>query len=193
MRWKYKESELREFILDTTIQLFKLKGLKFTMDELAKEMGISKKTIYRVFPDKKTMFYRMVDFFFDKIKSEEEEILKNDKLSTVDKIRAILGVMPEEYKDIDFSALYIVRDKYPKSYERIVERLETGWDNTIKLINQGIKEGVVRPIDVTVVKAMLSATIEQFFQKDILVRNDMSYPEALASVVDIICCGIIIK
>ncbi|WP_022749404.1 TetR/AcrR family transcriptional regulator [Lachnobacterium bovis] len=193
MRWKYKESELREFILDTTIQLFKLKGLKFTMDELAKEMGISKKTIYRVFPDKKTMFYRMVDFFFDKIKSEEEEILKNDKLSTVDKIRAILGVMPEEYKDIDFSALYIVRDKYPKSYERIVERLETGWDNTIKLINQGIKEGVVRPIDVTVVKAMLSATIEQFFQKDILVRNDMSYPEALASVVDIICCGIIVK
>ena len=35
MRWNYKESELREFILDTTIQLFKLKGLKFTMDELA--------------------------------------------------------------------------------------------------------------------------------------------------------------
>ena len=193
MRWKYKESELREFILDTTIQLFKLKGLKFTMDELAKEMGISKKTIYRVFPDKKTMFYRMVDFFFDKIKSKEEAILNDSSLSTEEKIRAVLGAMPDEYKDIDFSALYIVREKYPKSYDRIVQRLETGWDSTIALINVGIKEGVVRPINVTVIKAMLSATIEQFFQNDILVKNEVSYPDALASVVDIICCGIIVK
>lgn len=191
MRWKYRESELRAFILDTTLKLFSERGIKFTMDDLAKEMGISKKTIYRVFPDKKTMYYKMVDYFFDKIKDEEAEILKDTTLTTVQKIRKILGAMPKEYADIDFSSLYIVKTKFPRSYERIVERLESGWDNTIYLINQGVKEGVVRPINVVVVKAMLTSTIEQFFQNSILVQNGVAYPEALNGVVDIICNGII--
>ena len=44
---------LKGNILEATIQAFQKKGLKFTMDDLASLLGISKKTIYTVFPDKK--------------------------------------------------------------------------------------------------------------------------------------------
>lgn len=44
---------LKGDILEATIQAFQKKGLKFTMDDLASLLGISKKTIYTVFPDKK--------------------------------------------------------------------------------------------------------------------------------------------
>ena len=44
---------LKDDILKATIQAFQKKGLKFTMDDLASLLGISKKTIYTVFPDKK--------------------------------------------------------------------------------------------------------------------------------------------
>ena len=43
---------LKGDILEATIQAFQKKGLKFTMDDLASLLGISKKTIYTVFPDK---------------------------------------------------------------------------------------------------------------------------------------------
>ena len=44
--------ELKENIMQGTLQAFNQKGLKFTMDDIAKILGISKKTIYQVFRDK---------------------------------------------------------------------------------------------------------------------------------------------
>ena len=52
--------ELRETILEETIQAFNKKGLKFTMDDIAALLGISKKTIYTVFQDKNTLVSEMV-------------------------------------------------------------------------------------------------------------------------------------
>ena len=63
--------ELRETILEGTIKVFNQKGLKFTMDDVAKTLGMSKKTIYTVFDDKESMFYDMVDYMFDRIKESE--------------------------------------------------------------------------------------------------------------------------
>ena len=99
--------ELRETILEGTIQAFNKKGLKFTMDDIAALLGISKKTIYTVFQDKNTLVSEMVDYCFDSIKESEQKVLSDASLDTVGKIRAILGVLPEGYKDIDFRQLYL--------------------------------------------------------------------------------------
>ena len=56
--------------------------------------------------------------------------------------------------------------------------------------NRGMEEGVVRQIDTAIVKVMFEATLEQFFRGDVLVKNKISYSDALAQVVDIICNGI---
>lgn len=181
---------LQNEILEGTIRVFNRKGMKFTMDDIAHELGISKKTIYTVFSDKQELVYNMVDYCFDSIKESEEKVLKNGGLSTVEKIRGILGVLPEGYKDIDFSRLYILKDKYPKVYARVEERLESGWDTTIFLLEQGMREGVIRKVDIALVKVMFEATLEQFFKRDVLVRNKISYSDALSQVVEIICKGI---
>ena len=47
--------ELKENIMQGTLQAFNQKGLKFTMDDIAKILGISKKTIYQVFRDKDSL------------------------------------------------------------------------------------------------------------------------------------------
>ena len=159
--------ELRETILEGTIQAFNKKGLKFTMDDIAALLGISKKTIYTVFQDKNTLVSEMVDYCFDSIKESEQKVLSDTSLDTVGKIRAILGVLPEGYKDIDFR-----------------------WETTIALIQQGIHEGTVRPIQIPILKTMMEATLEQFFQRDILITNQISYNEALEEVVNILVDGI---
>ena len=182
--------ELRETILEGTIQAFNKKGLKFTMDDIAKTLGISKKTIYTVFSDKESMFYAMVDYMFDCIKESERRIVEDKTLTTIDKIRQIMGVMPESYRNIDFHKLYQLKDKYPAVYKQVEKRLETGWEETIALLEQGIKEGCIRNIHIPIVKMMLEASIEQFFQRDILVQNDITYIEALNEVVDILMDGI---
>ena len=49
--------ELKEKILETTIKVFNKKGVKLTMDDIANELSMSKKTIYTVFKDKEEMCF----------------------------------------------------------------------------------------------------------------------------------------
>ena len=44
--------EMKEKILEAAIEEFEKKGLKFTMDDIAKNLAISKKTLYAVFQNK---------------------------------------------------------------------------------------------------------------------------------------------
>lgn len=180
----------KEEILKATLQVFNDKGLKFTMDDIAERMKISKKTLYKVFDDKETLFLAMVDYMFDTIKESERAVIENEDLSTVDKIHKVLGVLPEGYKDVDLRQLYLLKEKYPKIYKQVELRLETGWETTIELIEQGIAEGCIQPVRIPILKMMLEASVEQFFQRDILVQNKVSYQDALDEVVNILMEGI---
>lgn len=185
--------DLKETILEGTIQVFNEKGLKFTMDDIAELLKISKKTIYKVFRDKEELFLAMVDYMFDCIKASEQEVLEDKELDTVEKIHKILGVMPEGYKDVDFRQLYLLKGKYPKIYRQVELRLETGWETTIGLIEQGIAEGCIIPVKIPILKMMLEASLEQFFQRDVLIRNEISYKDALCEVVNILMEGIKVR
>lgn len=185
-----KTAALREEILKATIQVFNDKGLKFTMNDIAERMRISKKTLYKVFDDKEALFLATVDYIFDSIKQSEQRVVEDDALGTVEKVHRILGVLPEGYRDVNLHQLYLLKDKYPRIYKQVELRLETGWETTIELIRQGIDEGCIKPVSIPILKMMLEASLEQFFQRDILIRNGMSYQAALDEVVSILMEGI---
>ncbi len=184
--------EQRIRILEGVIKAFNAKGLKFTMDDLAAVLGMSKKTIYKIYRDKEEMFIAMVDYIFDKIKDSEQLILADEGLSLEKKIVMTLGVMPEGYSEIDFRQLYSLRDKYPQIYNRVEERLENGWETTLGLLEEGQRQGIVRDVNLQLLKMMMESSLEQFFQRDILVRNNLSYSEALEQVVGILLNGVFI-
>lgn len=187
------EAGLRKEILDGTIRVYQQKGLKFTMDDIARQLCISKKTIYTVFSNKEALFLAMVDYLFDTIKESERQVLEDAGLGTPEKIRRILGVLPESYRNIDFRQLYELKDKYPATYAKVEERLETGWEATLGLLEQGMDEGVIRRVRLPLVKMMLEASLEQFFRRDILLQQGITYHEALQEVVDILVDGIRVR
>ena len=86
-----------------------------------------------------------------------------------------------------------MKEKFPTIYRKMEERLETGWEGTLQILKDGMKEGVIRPVNVVIIKTMLEATIEQFFQRDILIANQISYKDALDESVRILVDGITVK
>ena len=86
--------------------------------------------------------------------------------------------------------LYQLKEKYPEIYHQVEVRLETGWETTIALLEQGMQEGVIRPVRIPILKMMLEASLEQFFQRDILLQNEITYAQALQEVVGILMYGI---
>ena len=158
-------------IIEGALHIVEKQGVKFTMDELASELGMSKKTIYTVFRDKNELLIAMVDYVFDYIKESEALVMEDKHLSLLQKIRKILGVMPENYTDFDFTQFYVLRDKHPEVYERVRQRLESGWEMTNRLLEQGV---------------------ERFIMGDELEREEIDYMQALEELVTIMVDGIVV-
>ena len=187
------ESELRVRILDEAARQFDKKGIKFTMDDLARALGMSKKTIYTVFADKRSIMIDTIDRFFDDALIEEEMILNNESLSIIEQLKAIIGRVPERYTQNDISQLYVLKEKYPSVYRHWQRCRENYWEGVGLLISRGIEQGEIRPVSMPILKTMFQATIEQFFQDDVLVKNHISYRKALSEVASILVDGIIAR
>ena len=185
--------ELRDRIMEGAVTCFMEKGIRFTMDDLAEKLGMSKKTIYTVFAGKDELLVAMVEHVFISIKESENRVLWDKELDTVEKLRRLMGVFPDAYKDINFQGVYDLRDKYPEIYEIVEEKLETGWEATIALLEQGMIEGSIRKVNIPIFKMMFEASLEQFFRRDILEKNQISYQQALKEVVDILIDGVVVR
>ena len=184
------KNTLRVKIMETAIDQFNKKGLKFTMDDIAGSLSISKKTLYKVFSDKEALFFNMVDYCFDAIKESERAILEDADMDIVEKIKKIIIVLPQRYKAIDFRQLYSLKEKFPSIYAKLEGRLESDWEPTLMLLEQGIKEGRIKSLSTSVLRAMVEGTIEHFLSRDILLKEDIRYPDALEKMMDIIMDGI---
>lgn len=181
---------MEERILLAAIEEFQDKGLKFTMDDIAKNLGMSKKTVYTVFDSKETMLLALADYCFSDIKQSEKKIVEDTSLTIVEKIEKILVVLPDRYQNIGLSKLYMLQEKYPSIYRRVEQYLQTDWDATIALLEQGIREGAIRPVSIPVLKLMVESTIAHFFRENLLEENGLSYEEGLSEMLHIIMEGI---
>lgn len=184
---------MNQRILEGALNVFKEKGPKFTMDDLAAEMKMSKKTIYTVFSDKNELMCEMVDYAFNMIKEAEDKVYNNNDLSTVDKLRGILAVLPENNYGFDYSAMQQMAEKYPMAHEKMNIRLESGWEKTFELFNKGVEEGKLRDVNIEIFKLIYESSVERLLMGDFLQASKMDYPQALREVVDVLIDGILIR
>jgi AcrR family transcriptional regulator len=181
---------VRQCIMDAVINQFNQKGMKFTMDDVSKELHISKKTIYKEFNDKDELFFATVDYGFAAIKRKEKEILDDPELGLLEKLAKVIVCLPDNYKNIDFRMVYQLKDKYPKVYNRVAKRIESDWEETEKLMQQAVEEGYVRAVPMPVIKLMIEGAIEKFLSTEELAKTELSYEESLNAMIDIIINGI---
>ncbi len=184
---------IRQSIMDSVISQFNLKGMKFTMDDISKELHISKKTIYKEFNDKDELFLATVDYGFSAIKRKEAEVLADDSLGLVDKIARLIVCLPDSYKNIDFRRVYQLREKYPDVYAQVARRIESDWEETEKLLSKAMDEGLIKKVPIPILKLTIEGAIEKFLSSDELSRTEVSYEDSLNDMIDIIINGIRIK
>ncbi|SDB03811.1 transcriptional regulator, TetR family [Streptococcus henryi] len=180
----------RELCLEQTLLILSERGLKFTMSELASQLGMSKKTIYQLFVSKEALLSEVVKNTFAKIKEEEQIILSDESLDIIQKIKALTIVLPDSYKSLNWQRVGELADKYPKIYAQIQEGLELDWESTLSLYEEAIERGLIKPTNLAVVKTMIEASIEHFLSTHDLEEGQISYIEALETMMDIILYGI---
>ena len=141
--------------------LFRREGLRFTMQQAAEAIHISKKTIYTVYPSKEALLLDMVDDAFAHIHARKQSIIDGPGTLT-DKLRAVIIALPEEYTALDLQQMTLLDERYPAVAARVREHLENGWEPTLALLEQGMEQGVLRRVSLPILQRMISASIEDF-------------------------------
>ena len=70
---------------------------------------------------------------------------------------------------------------------RVRDHLETNWEPTIALLEEGMRLGAIRPVPIPVLRQMITASIECFLTRS---ESGVSYADTLAAMIDIIMNGI---
>ena len=125
--------------------LFAKNGCKaVTMDDIANSMGMSKRTIYKYFSDKKDLLEACLLYFIELHDMDFQQIL-----NSVENIIAAFFKLIENtskiFFQLKFNFLNELKKYYPEIYDNTIKVSKQQFlDNTEKLLNKGVKEGIIR-------------------------------------------------
>jgi len=184
----------RPRILDKALEKFKALGYaKTTMDEIAAELGMSKKTLYKSFPAKLDLMEALVQQNFDHINARCDAILASP-ISAIEKLAAVSQVIVDQQERfVSKTMIQSIRDHLPHLWRRIERfRSERKKKNLRVIIEQGEREKTFRSgIDYEMFDNFLSGAIQEGIHPDVLVHARYSMADAFLSLMDIFMNGIL--
>lgn len=185
---------MRDQIIDTALALFDRDGFNFKLDDLAKVLHISKKTIYKYFKNKEDIFRTVIIESFDSTHEMQKKIFSNPTLTTEQKLIGILSSRSKYESQVSIEKTMDIRNYYPDLYGLIMKGYMSQWDRVDALMKQGIKEEVFRAdINVELVKTLLMDGMQMMHKDNLLRSSGLTYREAITQLIAIIMDGIRIR
>ena len=143
---------MQDRILNKARELMFQTGVKHvTMDDLANQLGISKKTIYQYFKDKDALVSSVVEF-----ELANHALLCNQSTQAADnavhEIFLLMSVIQEMFNRMNPLALFEIEKYYPLAFEKIKNHKDDYMFSMISAnLEKGISEGLYRKdVDVTI-------------------------------------------
>jgi len=135
----------KDKILETAESMFTRFGLRsVTMDDIAKDLSISKKTLYGCVRDKKELVLLSITKNVLDHKRESEEIFSNIS-HPIDQMSAIFDSMYKRVSQVNPSVFMDLKKSYPKAFEKFNSFREDFIYNKIREnLMAGVKLGVYR-------------------------------------------------
>ena len=137
--------EARERIIQTAIKLFRENGIRpVTMDWIASEAGVSKRTIYELFSDKSDLLGVCISEI-NRRNLEELYKIRKTSCNIIDTIKK-LGEFHIQMLQTYHPRFFIdIQKFFPKEWNKMIQDRER--QNTaeiLTLLKEGIKEGIIR-------------------------------------------------
>lgn len=182
---------MKNRIMTAFIEEIENNGMKFTMDDLARRLRISKRTLYEHFSSKVDILDAIIDQTFAEMNDITEQIIQDEKLSLIEKIKGVMNVLPKHWEFYDLRTLEQMKRHFPEQWAKVDAELKHDWAALRLLLEQGIREGEIIDMNVSLLlKILIDATnsiLDQRFYRE----NQITVSEALSSIVDVLLYGLI--
>ena len=180
--------------MDQATELFLRRGFsRVTTDELAEAVGVSKKTIYLHFRSKEQLLRQAMERKMDRIRAQIQEISERPNISSVEKLKAMLGLVGVQFASLSSEPLQDISRKAPQIWRTIEEsRSRIFHDNVGAVIQAGIREGAIRKdIDPKLIIDILLMIVQHILNPEKLFVLSASAKEVFETVVKITYQGLL--
>ena len=181
---------MKEQIIDTVSNLINRYGLrKFTVDEVASELHISKKTLYQYFSSKDEMICQYFDETLTSDRQSVEKTLSSD-LPFSDKLHDIIHSSHKHRLPVFI--MEETRQFYPEEWNKIKDLKDFKLQAFQTLLKQASENGLLRSdIHFGILSALLEKSSDLFLDTDFLLENGMKATQAIDEMLKIVMNGIL--
>lgn len=184
----------KERILNFAEKKFSQNGFyKTTMDELAKEMKISKKTIYNHFSSKDELVSDIIDYITENIKKNVTALVSK-KTTSAEKLYLMSVFVTKRINQISEKWLDDLRVYRPELWTKIEKFREKTIINTLdKIITQGKKEKLILDKPNKIILMVIISSVQAIVNPNFILNNNFSAKQAAGITLEIVFNGILTK
>jgi AcrR family transcriptional regulator len=186
------EKETREKILEGTEALFMKYGIRsVTMDDIARHLAVSKKTLYQHFADKDELVYKMSEMYLERSFHQYEEITQISK-NSIEELSRISVCMKRDMENLNPSMLFDLQKYHPKAWGLYNEhKTKIISQSVVRNIGQGIADGFYRadinPEMIAITRLIL---IEAAFNPELFSKDRFNFIEVQTQLFDFFVHGL---
>ena len=164
---------------------------KIKMDDIATDLRMSKKTIYKFFPSKEGLAHAIAKRFMGKMKEMIVPALGSDK-NAIEKLNDLIAILAKASEKISPARMEEMKRHYPALWNEIDRfRTEMMFGNITKVIDQGKKEGLFIDYPTIIVMNVLVASVRNIVNPDFILNNNFSIIEGARYAFKIVIGGIV--
>jgi len=166
-------------IIEKISKLYHRFGIKsITMDDIAKELYISKKTLYKYFNDKAEIVEKVVDCII----ADVNNYLVNIEIKKLNAIEELLWINNQIVKSIsNFNPTmnYDLKKYYPHLYQKLNDvKRNSLYNYIVQNIEKGKKEGLYRKnLNNEIIAKLYVFRVEQMFESDSFSSEELNNPD----------------
>jgi AcrR family transcriptional regulator len=163
-----------------------------TMDEIAHDAGLSKKTVYRVFPSKEVLLRMLVTRFLTEFHQKLMVAVGSDR-PMIERFNGVMTLLAERIGLLSSPLMLDIQRFYPSLWEEFVifrrERIGTEFRS---LIRSGIEEGVIRnDLSPETLLGAFTGAVEYLLVPSAVARGPLSGPETLLEILSLFLEGVL--
>lgn len=162
-------------LLEARKLMFQLGVKSLTMDDIAKHLGISKKTLYQVVENKADLVDKVITYTLQEQKTEISKII-NAENNAIEELLAIYKHNSCMSGKIHTGILFELRKYFPKSWAKMDNfRMETIFQHIAENMSRGIEQGLYREdIHIPIIARLYTARSIDVFNTDLFPSKTMS-------------------
>lgn len=164
-------SKLEE-IIKASEKLFMRHGIKsVSMDDIATELTVSKKTLYKYISDKHKLVKLVLEHALKRRRMHDVDCKKGE--NAVDEYLLVYKTIMDIIRQANFSVEYDLQKYYPDLHQIVVEARKAKMQDSLRLnLQRGISEGLYRPeIEIDVLVLMNTLLSEAMHNYEFLTEN----------------------